>query len=272
VHCHVDYLGLAFTPFVTTPLVTTMHGQLDLPYLRPFCRRFPRANVVSISNHQRTPLADLQLNWAGTVYNGVPVETFPFRATPGGYLLFVGRLSPEKRVDWAVEIARRAGMPLKIAAKINVWEQDYYEDVLKPLFNDPLVEFVGEVNEAEKRALMADAYALVFPIDWPEPFGMVMIEALACGTPVLALNRGAVPEVLRHEVTGFIGANVDELVAAVPRVAELDRARCRADVARRFGAETMAEQYVKVYTQLIARQQRKVYRRTLQRSGKRLNC
>lgn len=247
IHCHVDYLAFSFASLVRTPVVTTLHGQLGLAYLEPALQGNPEAALVSISRQQRRPIAHLRPNWVGNVPNAVAVEEFPFNDTPGSYLLFVGRLSPEKRADWAIEIARRTGMPIKIAAKLHECERDYFTETLEPLFADPLVEYLGEVDEQTKRDLMRDAYALVFPIDWPEPFGMVMIEAMACGTPVLALDRGAVPEVLRDGVSGFIGHTVDDLVEAAPKVASLDRAAVRREAERRFSAKVMADGYEQVY-------------------------
>jgi glycosyltransferase involved in cell wall biosynthesis len=254
-HCHVDFYPFAFEAFVSTPIVSTLHGRLDLRYLPPIFQKFPRANVVSISYHQRAPLAVVRPHWVGTVYNAIPVDTFPFSEKPGDYLLFLGRIAPEKRVDSAVEIARRTGIKLKVAAKVDVFDREYYEREIKHLFDDPLVEYLGEVNEQEKRELLAGAYGLAFPIDWPEPFGMVMIEALACGTPVLAMNRGSVPEVLRHGVSGLIGNSVDELVALAPRLGELDRRACRREAARRFSSRVMANGYEQVYQRVIAERQ-----------------
>jgi glycosyltransferase involved in cell wall biosynthesis len=186
------------------------------------------------------------------VYNGIPVGEFPFSESPGSYLLFLGRIAPEKRPDWAAAIAKRSGMKLKVAAKVDPYDQEYYERKIKHLFDDPLIEFLGEVDEQQKRQLLAEAYALVFPIAWPEPFGIVQIEALACGTPVLALNRGSVPEVLIHGVTGLIGNTVEELVALVPQLGRLDRRACRREVERRFSSAAMARGYEQVYARVIA--------------------
>ena len=251
IHCHNDFYPFAFEPFIQTPVITTMHGRLDLRYLPPIFRKFPHVNVVSISYHQRAPLAQIRPHWVGTVYNAIPVEAFPFSEKPGDYFLFLGRIAPEKRVDWAVEIAKRTGIKLKVAAKVDVYDREYYELEIKHLFDDPIVEFLGEVDEYEKRELLAGAYALAFPIDWPEPFGIVMIEAMACGTPVLAMNRGSVPEVLRHGVSGLVGNSVDELVALAPRLGELDRRACRREAERRFSSRIMAEGYLQVYQRVI---------------------
>jgi glycosyltransferase involved in cell wall biosynthesis len=251
IHCHNDFWVFPFEPFVQTPVVTTLHGRLDLRYLPPVFQRFPRANVVSISYHQRSPLAAVRPHWLGTVYNAIPVEEFPFSRRPGDYFLFLGRIAPEKRVDWAIEIAKRTGIKLKIAAKIDVFDRAYFEREIEHLLDHPLVEFLGEADEQQKRELLAGAYALAFPIDWPEPFGMVMIEAMACGTPVLAMNRGSVPEVLRHGVSGLIGNSVDELVALAPQIRILDRSACRHEAERRFSSRQMAAGYEQVYQRAI---------------------
>jgi len=255
IHCHLDYLPFAFVPFVPTPVVTTLHGRLDLRFLPQVLARFPDAALVSISLHQRAPLALLHPHWVGTVYNGIPVDQFPFSEKPGDYFLFLGRIAVEKRPDWAVAIARRTGIRLKVAAKVDPYDQEYFDREIKHLFDHPLVEYLGEVDEAEKRHLLAGAYGLLFPIDWPEPFGMVLIEALACGTPVLAMNRGSVPELLRHGVTALIGNSVDELVALAPRLGALNRHACRREAERRFSARVMADGYEQVYTRVIAEHQ-----------------
>jgi len=259
-HCHFDYWPFPFAKLVNAPIVTTLHGRLDLDCLPPILQKFPKTPLVSISRSQRAPLKAIRPNWVGNVYNAVPVEEFPFRRKPGKYLLFVGRIALEKRVDSAIEIARRSGMPLKIAAKVDPYDQEYFDREIRHLLDDPLVEFLGEVDEQRKRELMADAYALAFPIDWPEPFGMVMIEALACGTPVLALKRGSVPEILRNGITGWVGETVDDLVAAVPRIKELDRSICRQDAEARFSVTAMADGYEQVYRRVVARHRREALR------------
>jgi glycosyltransferase involved in cell wall biosynthesis len=255
IHCHNDYWVFPFEALVQTPVVTTLHGRLDMRHLPPIYRRFPHANLVSVSYHQRAPLARLRPHWAGTVYNAIPVEEFPWSAAPGDYFLFLGRIAAEKRPDWAVEIARRTGIKLKVAAKVDPYDQGYYQREIQRLFDDPIVEFLGEVDEAQKRALLLDAYALLFPIDWPEPFGMAMIEALACGTPVLAMNRGSVPEVLCHGVSGLAGNSVDELVALAPLIGSLDRHACRREAERRFASDIMADGYELIYERVIAEHQ-----------------
>jgi glycosyltransferase involved in cell wall biosynthesis len=252
IHCHVDFFPWAFEPFIRTPIVTTMHGRLDLEYLPLFLEQYPQTALVSISYHQRTPLAPVRPHWVRTVYNGIAVDQFPFSATPGDYFLFLGRIASEKKPDWAVEIAKRSGIKLKVAAKVDPFDQEYFEREIAHLFDDPLVEFLGETDEDEKRELLAGAYGLLFPIDWPEPFGMVQIEALACGTPVLAMNRGSVPEVLRHGATALIGNSVDELVGLAPLLGKLDRRACRREAEQRFSAGVMASGYEQVYQRVIA--------------------
>lgn len=256
IHCHIDYFPWAFEQFVRTPIVTTLHGRLDLDYLPPLIQRFPQASLISISHHQRSPLAPYHPHWVGTVYNGIAVDEFPFSDTPGEYFLFLGRIAPEKRADWAVEIAKRTGIKLKVAAKVDPYDQEYFEREIEPLFDHPLVEYLGEVDEQEKRELLAGAYGLMFPIDWPEPFGMVQIEAMACGTPVLAMNRGSVPEVLRHGVSALIGNSVDELVALAPELGKLDRRACRREAERRFSSHTMAQGYEQTYRRVIEERKR----------------
>ncbi len=227
IHFHIDYLHFPLTQRQAWPHVTTLHGRLDLAELRPLYRQFPRQPIVSISDAQRLPLPFA--NWIGTVYHGLPLGLHSFRSQPGKYLAFLGRISPEKRPDHAIEIARRAGMPLKIAAKVDRADCDYYEQVIQPLLHagGNHVEFIGEVGGRDKDEFLGGAHALLFPIDWPEPFGLVMIEALACGTPVIAYRRGSVPEVIDEGVTGFVVADLDEAVRAVARVADLRRAECR---------------------------------------------
>jgi glycosyltransferase involved in cell wall biosynthesis len=253
IHCHVDYLAFPFEGLTPTPTVHTVHGRLDLPHLVPVYRQFRTVPLVSISDAQRAPLAPLGMRWAGTVYHGLPVERYAFAPEDRGYLAFLGRIAPEKRADLAIEIARRVGLPLKIAAKVDAADQEYFECVVAPMLDDPLVEFLGEIGEDDKPAFLGGAKALLFPIDWPEPFGLVMIEAMACGTPVVARPCGSVPEVVVHGRTGFVADTLVELVDAVKRLDEIDRSACRRHVERHFSAARMAEDYEKVYRRLTAR-------------------
>jgi glycosyltransferase involved in cell wall biosynthesis len=230
--------------------VTTLHGRLDLPDLVPLYKMFPSMPVVSISNAQRAPLP--WVNWLGTVYHGLPEDLYTFRETPGTYLAFLGRITPEKGVEQAIAIAQQVGMPLKIAAKVDRVDREYFQEVVRPLLqNNSLVEYLGEVGGANKDAFLGEAYAVLFPIDWPEPFGLVMIEAMACGTPVVAYPRGAVPEVLEDGVTGWIVEDIEEAVQAVERVSAISRARCRQVFEERFLASRMAQDYLRIYKELL---------------------
>jgi glycosyltransferase involved in cell wall biosynthesis len=253
IHCHVDYLAFPFDGLTPTPTLHTVHGRLDLPHLGPVYRQFRTVPLVSISDAQRAPLDPLDVRWAGTVYHGLPLERYAFAAEDQGYLAFLGRLSPEKQADLAIEIARRVGLPLKIAAKVDATDQEYFEQVIAPLLDDPLVEFLGEIGDDDKPAFLGGARALLFPIDWPEPFGLVMIEAMACGTPVIARPCGSVPEVVADGRTGFLGDTLIDLAAAVKRLDEIDRAECRRHVEARFSVARMGEDYERVYRRLRAR-------------------
>ena len=253
IHCHVDHPAFPFTALTPTPVVHTIHGRLDLPFLMPLFRQFRAGPFVSISMAQRAPLAALGVRWAATVYHGVPIDHYAFSPVDRGYLAFLGRLSPEKQPDIAIEIARRAGVPLKIAAKVDPIDREYFERTVAPLLDDPLVEFVGEIGDADKPAFLGGARALLFPIDWPEPFGLVMIEAMACGTPVIARPCGSVPEVVVDGRTGFVGSTLIDLIDGVKRLDEIDRAECRRHVEARFSVARMTEDYEAVYRRLAAR-------------------
>ncbi len=250
IHCHTDYLGLPLTRFTSTPTVLTLHGRLDIPELAPLYGDYPDVPLVSISDAQRLPLP--QANWLATVYHGLPLDLYAFHPYPERYLLFLGRMSPEKRPDSAIRVACAAGLPLRIAAKVDKADRAYFETTIRPLLNHPLVDFIGEVNDAQKRELLGRALALLFPVDWPEPFGLVLIEALACGTPVIARRRGAVPEILQDGVTGLLCEAETEMVAAVQHVAALDRAACRRAFEQRFSVTQMAQRYLQVYETVCA--------------------
>ena len=248
IHSHIDCLSFPLARRVQTPTLSTMHGRLDLEDMLPIYRSYRDMPLVSISNDQRRPLR--KMNWMRTVHHGLPRNLLRFEPGPGKYLAFLGRICRDKGPALAIEVARRTGIPLKIAAKVDRTDRDYFDTVIKPMLSAPGVEFIGEINEAEKQQFLGGALALLFPIDWPEPFGLVMIEALACGTPVIARPCGSVPEILRHGVTGSIGSSVEELVAAVENIGAISRQRCREEFETRFTAEVMASNYEQVYYQL----------------------
>ncbi|MEX0619153.1 MAG: glycosyltransferase family 4 protein [Pseudohongiellaceae bacterium] len=248
IHFHIDALHFPLVRRSGVPYVTTLHGRLDLVDLVPLYRRFTEVPVVSISDAQRKPLP--WLNWQQTIYHGMSKDMFTFHEQHNGYLAFVGRINPEKRVDRAIEIARRVGMPLKIGAKVDKTDQAYFDAEIQPLLQQPHVEFLGEVGGDQKEALLGGAYAVLFPIDWPEPFGLVMIESFACGTPVIAFRCGSVPEVMRHGVSGFVVDTMEEAVEAVEQVAGLSRRRCRIYFEERFSVSRMAQDYLDVYRRL----------------------
>ena len=248
-HFHIDYFPLSLFSRQKVPFLTTLHGRLDLPEYVDAYRTFAATPFVSISDSQRRPIP--HLNWVRTVLHGIPSDLLKPQPVKQDYAAFLGRISPEKGVDRAIRIAGRAGMKLKIAAKVDNADKEYYDTLIKPLIRDnPDVEFIGEISDAQKPGFLSGADALIFPIDWPEPFGLVMIEAMACGTPVIAFNCGSVPEVVDHGVTGFIVDDIDAAVAAVGKVHTLSRARVRATFDRRFTARRMAEDYIDVYESL----------------------
>ncbi|HEU4793236.1 MAG TPA: glycosyltransferase family 4 protein [Nitrolancea sp.] len=253
IHSHVDYLSFPFTRHWRTPTITTLHGRLDIPELPLLHSRYPEINLISISDSQRLPLVPHSLNWIATVYNGIVLDHFSFQPDPGDYLVFLGRISKEKRPDLAVEVARRCGIPLKIAAKVDPAYDQRYLHEFEPLLDDPNVEFLGEVDEVGKNQLLRGAMALLFPSLWPEPFGMAMVEAMACGVPVIGLRYGAVPEVIIDGQTGFICDSVDEMVASVKRLREIDRATCRRHVEANFSARTMTDGYEAAYNLTLSR-------------------
>lgn len=249
-HFHIDLLPFPAIRAIADRTVTTLHGRLDMPDLLPFYREFPEIPLVSISDHQRLPMPPV--NWVGRVHHGIPPAMLAFNPRPAQpYLAFLGRISPEKRPDRAIEIAVRAGLPLKIAAKIDAVDRAYWEGTIAPLIaRHDNVEYIGEIADAQKSAFLGNASALLFPIDWPEPFGLVMIEAMACGTPVVAFRSASVPEVIDDGLTGFIVRNIDEAVAAVARLDTLDRAAIRTTFERRFTVERMARDYLAIYRAL----------------------
>jgi glycosyltransferase involved in cell wall biosynthesis len=249
IHFHTDYLHFPLFAGHWGKTLTTLHGRLDLPDLPPLMREFGMMPLVSISNAQRTPMP--WANWYGTVYHGLPTSLYTPGCGDGGHLAFIGRICPEKRPDLAIEIALRAGLPLTMAAKVDKVDRAYYKTKIKPLLKDPRIEFIGEIGDRDKRAFLGDATALLFPVDWPEPFGLAVIEAMANGTPVIAFGRGSVPEIVEHAVTGFIVDNVDEAVAAVPLAKALDRVAIRRRFEERFSVERMARDYVALYEAVL---------------------
>jgi len=251
IHFHTGYLHFPVCRCLSVPHLTTLHGRLDLPDLVPVFDRFRNEPLISISNAQRQPLA--WANWQTTIYHGLRTDLFSFRRGSDDYLAFLGRISPEKGADRAIEIAKRVGIPLKIAAKVDRADRRYFKRVVEPLLNESYVEWVGEISDHQKNDFLGNAYALLFPIDWPEPFGLVMIEAMACGTPVIAYDRGSVPEVMDDGVTGFIVRELDEAAEAVRRVRNLSRARCREVFDKRFTATRMANDYIHMYQRMLGR-------------------
>jgi glycosyltransferase involved in cell wall biosynthesis len=249
VHSHLDFLGFPLARRNPQPVVTTLHGRLDLPELEPVFREFADMPLVSISDAQRQPMS--WANWQATVHHGLPRDLYTFHPESEGYLAFLGRIAPEKRPDHAIEVAKRAGIPLRIAAKVDPADVQYYQSEIEPLLDHPLVEFIGEISDREKDEFVGNALALVCPYDWPEPFGLVLIEALACGTPVLAYRRGSIPEVIDDGVTGFVSENLSEMAASVERLASIDRRNCRAAFEERFTADRMARDYVALYERII---------------------
>ena len=252
IHFHIDYLHFPTSRRQRVPQLTTLHGRLDLPELQHVYRQFRDMPLVSISNAQRRPLE--WANWRATIFHGLPENLYSPDRGAGRYLAFIGRISPEKRVDRAIEVAQRVGMPIRIAAKIDKVDAEYFQTQIKPMLDHPLVEFIGEITEDEKQELLGNAYALLFLIDWPEPFGLAMIEAMACGTPVIAFRNGSVPELVQEGVSGFVVDSMDQAAAAVYKVETLHRAACRKAFEDRFTVCRMARNYVAEYKRLQARE------------------
>jgi glycosyltransferase involved in cell wall biosynthesis len=261
IHSHLDYWGFPLSRHARIPVVTTLHGRLDLRELQPLYKHFDDVPLVSISNSQREPVSCA--NFVKTIYHGINLNEFSLRREAGGYLAFLGRIAPEKGLDTAIKVAQRANWPLRIAARkplrhggdANVRaDRRHFEQDVKPLLNRERVRFVGEVDGADKNEFLRNAAALLFPIRWPEPFGLVMIEAMACGTPVIAFRQGSVPEIVDDGVTGFICDSEDEMIDAIGRVTEIDRARCREIAEQRFSTDRMAADYVRLYESLCGNQ------------------
>jgi glycosyltransferase involved in cell wall biosynthesis len=249
IHSHLDSLAFPLARRCRTPGITTVHSRLDLPELIPVFREFAEMPVVSVSDAQRRPIP--WANWLATVHHGLPRDLYTFHPQPGKYLAFLGRIAPEKRPDHAIELAKRVGLPLRIAAKVDPVDREYFHAEIERLLEHPLIEYAGEITDSEKDDFLGDAYALVCPYDWPEPFGLVFIEALACGTPVLAYRRGSVPELIEDGITGFVCDHLGEMAKAVERVPLLDRRRCREAFEERFTVERMVRDYLDAYQRVI---------------------
>ena len=247
-HCHLDYYPFSLFSRQSTPFVTTLHGRLDLPEHQPVFDTFSSVPVVSISNSQRRPLP--QANWVRTIYHGLPADLLVPQAVKPSYFAFLGRIAPEKGIDRAIRIAQHCGVPLKVAAKVDKVDQDYFDEQIKPLMTSGNVEYIGEINDREKSEFLSGAIALLVPIDWPEPFGLVMIEAMACGTPVIAFNRGSVPEIIDDGITGFVVEDINGAVGAVDRLGHLSRKKIRRQFEERFTARRMAQDYLAAYRSL----------------------
>jgi glycosyltransferase involved in cell wall biosynthesis len=248
-HFHLDYYPFSLFSRQPTPFLTTLHGRLDLPEHQPVFHTFSKVPVISISNAQRRPVP--QANWIRTIHHGIPEKLLTPQPLTPGYLAVLGRIAPEKGVDRAIKIAIRCGIPLKIAAKIDRADQDYYDEVMRPLMDHPLVEYIGEISDREKSSFLSGAIGLLLPIDWPEPFGLVMIEAMACGTPVIAYNRGSVAEIIQEGLTGFIVEDETSAIAAVDRLSQLNRDVIRKEFEQRFTARRMALDYLDAYRGLM---------------------
>lgn len=251
IHFHTDYLNFLIEDLLNTPHLTTLHGKLTIPELQMVYNAFGEQPVVSISNHQRLPLP--QANFIGTIHHGIPEDLFKKGNGEGKYLAFLGRISPEKRCDRAIEMAIASNIPLVIAAKVDKADKEYFKEKIEPMLQHPLVSFIGEINEDQKQEFLGKAKALLFPIDWPEPFGLVMIEAMACGTPVIAWNKGSVPEIIEDGENGFIVNSMEEAVDAISKLDLLDRNRVRSNFEERFTASRMAADYLELYRQIISK-------------------
>ena len=255
IHFHISQFHFPIARRLPVAHVTTLHGRLDIPEIEPLYREFQDIPVVSISDAQREPIPDA--GWAGTIQHGLPLDLLHFHEGPGDYLAFVGRIAPEKRVDRAIAIATACGQRLRIAAKVDPADRDYFDREIRHLLDNPLIEYIGEIDEVQKDAFLGNATALLFPIDWPEPFGLVMIEALACGVPVVAFRGGSVPEIIDDGVTGFIVDTLDDAITATRNVSRLDRRSCRTVFEQRFSVTRMAEDYVYLYERLISERELK---------------
>jgi glycosyltransferase involved in cell wall biosynthesis len=249
IHFHIDYLHFPLSRRETLTHVSTLHGRLDIPDLAPLYQMYSEMPLISISDAQRDPLS--WANWQGTVHHGMPPDHLSLYSEAGKYLAFLGRTSPEKGLDEAINIAKKAGMPLKIAAKIDRVDTEYFNTVIKPLLKDPLIEFIGEIGYSEKNDFLGNAAALLFPIQWPEPFGIVLMEAMACGTPVIAYPNGSVPEIVVDGVTGYVVPNAESAVRALRKIPQFNRQRCRLHFEQYFTASRMTRDYLAIYEKLV---------------------
>lgn len=249
IHYHTDYFHYPLSKLNGSVHLTTLHGRLDLPDLQRLYNTFKDVPLVSISDSQQKPLP--QANWVNTIYHGLPKTLYSFHEKKGEYLAFLGRICPEKGVEESIELAKRTGIPLKIAAKVDDADKEYYEKIIKPKLNHPLIEFIGEIGEKEKDEFLGNAICTLFLIDWPEPFGLVMIESIACGTPVLACGAGSVPEIIDHGTTGYMVSSMDQVDKAVHEILNIDRTGCREKFEERFSAQRMTTDYLKTYHQLV---------------------
>jgi glycosyltransferase involved in cell wall biosynthesis len=249
IHSHVDFWDFPLRRLCPVPSVSTLHGRLDLPRMTGLYENYSDLPLISISDSQREPLHNM--NWIATVYHGLPEDIFQFNPSPDRYLAFLGRFAPEKGFEWAVQIANGAGIPLKVAAKVDEGSKEYFKEVVEPLLSTPGVEYLGEVSGAAKASFLGNALALLFPIDWPEPFGLVMIEAMACGTPVITRPFGSVPEIVRDGVNGRVASDVDELIRGAEQIHQISRHRCRREFEDRFTLDRMVSAYEKIYNDLI---------------------
>jgi glycosyltransferase involved in cell wall biosynthesis len=249
IHSHLDYLHYPLLRRSNVPHITTLHGRLDLPELQPLYQEYNDIPLISISNEQRRPIPFA--NWKGTIYHGLLLNAYELNSEGGDYLAYIGRISPEKRVDRAIEIAIETDIPIRIAAKIDKTDIEYYENCIKKLLDHPLVDFIGEVDEKQKQDLLGNALGFLYPIGWPEPFGLGMIEAMACGTPVIAFNCGSVPEVIDEGITGFVVTSIEEAAQAVYNLKMINRSECRKTFEKRFSATRMTDDYLKIYASVI---------------------
>jgi glycosyltransferase involved in cell wall biosynthesis len=250
IHYHLDYIHYSYSRKNKTPHVTTLHGRLDIPELIPLFNEFKEMPVISISNSQKQPFSEI--NWKATIHHGLPENKYTFNSKPEDYFAFIGRFAPEKRPEIAIELCQKTNTKLKLAAKVDRADEEYYKAIVEPLLKQPNVNYIGEINDGEKNNFLGNAIALIFPINWPEPFGLVMIEAMACGTPVIAWNHGSVSEVIEHGVNGFIVNTMDEAIEAIKNIHKIDRKKVRENFEKRFTVKKMTDEYLNAYKEIIS--------------------